>query len=138
VSNKRSIVLVEDSRADIFLVRQALTQSGLEHELFVLEDGSRAISFLSRIGQDMPCPDLVLMDLNLPKVDGTELIKLFKEHPGCKSVPVIVVTSSDSPRDRARTAELGISEYFCKPSDLTEFMRLGAMVRAVLEKDIRR
>jgi chemotaxis family two-component system response regulator Rcp1 len=131
--SKRCIVLVEDSRADIFLVRQALAQSGLEHELLVFEDGSRAISFLSRVGQDVPRPDVVLMDLNLPKVDGTELIRRLREHADCKLVPVIVVTSSDSPKDRARTAALGISEYFCKPSDLTEFMRLGALVRAVLE-----
>jgi chemotaxis family two-component system response regulator Rcp1 len=130
---KYSIVLAEDSRADIFLVRQALAQSGLDHELFVLEDASGVTSLLSRIGESVRRPDVVLMDLNLPKVDGTELIKLFRQHPDCKSVPVIVVTSSDSPKDRARTAELGISEYFRKPSDLAEFMRLGLLVRAVLE-----
>jgi chemotaxis family two-component system response regulator Rcp1 len=136
MSQKYSIVLVEDSRADIFLVRQALAQSGLDHELHVLEDGGRALSFLRRIGQDIPHPDVVLMDLNLPKVDGSELIRLLKEHPGCKSVPVIVVTSSDSPKDRARTAGLGIREYFRKPSDLAEFMRLGAVVRSVLESRV--
>lgn len=131
---KYSIVLAEDSRADIFLVRQALAKSGLEHELLVLEDATGVTSLLSRIGGDVRRPDVVLMDLNLPKVDGTELIKLFRQHPDCKSIPVIVVTSSDSPKDRARTAELGISEYFRKPSDLSEFMRLGPLVRAVLEK----
>lgn len=133
VGNRYSIVLAEDSRADIFLVRQALAQSGLEHELLIIDDTSGAMSLLNRIGEDLPRPDLVLMDLNLPRVDGTELIRLFREHPECKSVPVIVVTSSDSPKDRARTAELGISEYFRKPSDLMEFMRLGSVVRSVLE-----
>jgi CheY-like chemotaxis protein len=136
VSHKYSIFLAEDCRADVFLVRQALAQSGLEHELYVVEDGSGAMSLLHRIGVDVPRPDVLLMDLNLPKIDGTELIRLFKENPDCQSVPVIVVTSSDSPKDRARTAQLGISAYFRKPSDLREFMLLGGVVRSVLEKRV--
>jgi CheY-like chemotaxis protein len=127
--------LAEDCRADIYLVRKALAQSGLDHELFVVEDGGGAMSLLDRIGRDVPRPDVLLMDLNLPKVDGAELIRLFKQNPDCKSVPVIVVTSSDSPKDRARTAELGISAYFRKPSELAEFMRLGSLVREVLSKE---
>ena len=132
MNHKRCIVLGEDNRSDIFLVKRALSQIGLDYELFVIEDVQGAKSLLARVGDDVPCPDLLLMDLNLPRTDGTELIRMFRDNPNCKSVPVIVVTSSDSPKDRARVADLGVNEYFRKPSDLTEFMRLGDLVSAVL------
>src|ERR1035441_9745565 len=110
MNHRWAVVLAEDNRSDIFLVRRALAQSGLAYELFVVEDVAGAKSLLNRIGHDVPCPDVLLMDLNLPKTDGTELIRMFRENPDCKSVPVIVVTSSDSPKDRARAAELGVNE----------------------------
>jgi CheY-like chemotaxis protein len=134
VNRKYSIVLAEDCRADVYLVRRALAQSGIDYDLHIVEDGGAVLSLLGRIGEEVPRPDILLMDLNLPKVDGTELIRLFKQNPDCEQVPVIVVTSSDSPKDRARTAQLGISAYFRKPSDLSEFMQLGDLVRNVLTK----
>lgn len=134
MNRKYLIVLAEDCRADVYLVRRALTKSGIDHDLQIVEDGGAALSLLERIGSEVPRPDILLMDLNLPKVDGAELIRLFKANPDCESVPVIVVTSSDSPKDRARTAKLGISAYFRKPSDLSEFMELGGLVRDVLTR----
>ncbi len=133
MSYKYHIFLAEDSRADVFLVRHSLNESGLNYNLFVFEDGKSAATLLDRLGVDVPCPDLLLMDLNLPKIDGLELIQMIRDHHECKEVPVIVVTSSDSPKDRDRAAQAGISEYFRKPSSLSDFLKLGSLIRNVLE-----
>jgi CheY-like chemotaxis protein len=137
MNSKYTIVLAEDSPADIFLVRRALAHGGLDYQLHVVEDAGSTASLLSRMGRDFPFPDILLIDLNLPKTDGTDLIKMFREHPDCSRTPVIVVTSSDSPKDRSRTAEIGIRGYFRKPSDLAEFMLLGTLVRDILEEGSR-
>ena len=81
-----------------------------------------------------PCPDIVLLDLNLPKVDGPEVLTEFRKHPECARTPVIVISSSDAHKDRERMAGLGISRYFRKPSDLDGFLRLGALVREVMRE----
>jgi CheY-like chemotaxis protein len=131
------IVLAEDNRSDVFLVRHALANSGLEYDLHVIEDSHGAASLLERVSLGEPCPDLLLMDLNLPRTDGAELIRMFRAHPHCKNVPVIVITSSDSPKDRARTAALGVDGYFRKPTELSEFMQLGDLVSTVIHHPIR-
>lgn len=91
-----------------------------------------ALAFLARAGREIPRPDVALIDLNLPRTEGGELIRRFREHPYCGGVPLIVTSSSDSPIDRARAAQLGADEYFRKPSDLAEFMTLGGLIRSVL------
>jgi CheY-like chemotaxis protein len=83
---------------------------------------------------ETPCPDLILLDLNLPRASGFELIILFRKHPLCIETPVIVLTSSDAPKDRQRAAELGAVRYFRKPSDLVDFLKLGAVLREVTEE----
>lgn len=128
------ILLVEDNSGDILLIRRALAEHGIEHELHVVQNGEQAIEFLARAGRpgEAPRPDLVLLDLNLPRVDGAEVLLELRHDPQWAATPVIVVTSSNAARDRARLTELGISHYFQKPSDLDEFMHLGAVVRDVL------
>jgi two-component system, chemotaxis family, response regulator Rcp1 len=124
------IFLAEDNPADVDLVREALREHGVDHELWLATDGQEAKRFIQAMGKvpDSPCPDLILLDLNLPMVSGHELIALFRKHPSCTRTPIIVVTSSDSRRDREQSAELG-AQYFRKPSELGEFMELGAVVR---------
>jgi CheY-like chemotaxis protein len=125
------ILLAEDNRGDVLLIRQALLEYSIKHELHVVSDGAEAIRFIERMGgwDGPPCPDLVLLDLNLPKFEGQQILQAFRERPDCASTPVIVVSSSDAPRDKARIAEFGIAQYFRKPSELDEFMKLGGMVR---------
>jgi chemotaxis family two-component system response regulator Rcp1 len=129
------ILLAEDNGADVLLVREALEEHGIKHELHVVQDGAEAISWVSQIG--LPgctgCPDLLLLDLNLPKVDGFEILQAFRKRRECSETPVIVVTSSNSPKDRARTAALGVNYYFTKPTDFNEFMKLGGLVQQVLQ-----
>lgn len=133
--NKLSILVAEDCDPDVFLVRKALQDAGLEHELFLVEDAASVDGLLERVGRDIPALDLALVDLNLPKADGTELIRMIRQSACCGGTPVIVMTSSESPADRAKAAELGISVYFNKPSTLEEFMRLGQVIRTVVEND---
>ncbi len=129
------ILLAEDNFGDVLLVRQALTEHQIDHELHVVKDGDEALQFLERMGaaSEPPCPDVLLLDLNLPKVDGPQVLQAFRKHPACAQTPVIVVTSSDAPKDRKRVEALGATAYFRKPSELTEFMRLGAVVKDVLD-----
>ena len=129
------IFLAEDSQADILLVQEALRKYHIDHELYVAKDGEQAINFVERMGQPgcAPCPDLVLLDLNLPKADGPQVLSELRQHPECADTPVIVVTSSDAPKDRARVSKFGIKRYFVKPLDLDAFLQLGAVVREVVE-----
>ena len=129
------ILVAEDNRADVLLIRAALREHRIEHELQVVEDGAEAIEYVERIGADggKACPDVVLLDLNLPKVEGPQVLKVLRRHPKCAGIPVIVVSSSEAMRDREEMARLGVSHYFRKPSDFDEFMKLGAVVRRVAE-----
>lgn len=128
------ILLAEDNRGDVFLIRQALTEHRIPHELRVVQDGAEAIGYISRMGDSgsEPYPDLMLLDLNLPKIDGSQVLDALRQREECANIPVIVVTSSDAPGDRARVTKLGISHYFRKPLDLAAFMRLGAVIKDVL------
>ena len=128
------ILLVEDNIGDIMLVQQALEEHRIPHELRIFADGAQALDYVVRMGQpdQPPCPDLILLDLNLPKVTGPEILKAFRQHPECATVPIIVVTSSDAPKDRLRIAEFGIARYFKKPFEFDAFLQLGAVVREVV------
>ena len=130
------ILLAEDNRGDILLVSKALACHHIEHTLHVVRDGAEAIKFVWRMGKpgEPPCPDIMILDLNLPKADGVEVLSEFRKHPGCAPTPVIVVTSSDAPHDRARVAGMGVSRYFRKPSDLDSFMTLGSIILEVIEE----
>ena len=128
------IVLVEDAEPDVFLVQEALVRAGLGSELEVLDDGEKAVDFIDRLEQDpaMPRPHLVLLDLNLPKKNGAEVLERMRQSPACGDVLVVILTSSESPADKERAAQLKATEYFKKPSRLDEFMKLGPLVRDLL------
>jgi chemotaxis family two-component system response regulator Rcp1 len=126
------ILLAEDNPGDVLLVREALELQRLEFELCVAEDGDRLRNILTRLGKDLPRPDVVLLDINLPRIDGPELFQSIREHPLCADAPVIAVTSSDSPRDRAWTDQFRVTHYFRKPSSYDAYMQLGKLVCSVL------
>jgi CheY-like chemotaxis protein len=133
------ILLVEDNRADANLVEEALDEVNLDYGLSIMRDGAQAIEFLDRIDADpsLPRPDLVMLDLNLPKVSGEEVLKRVRRSPICRAIQVLIISSSDAPRDRQRAKELGASGYFRKPSSLEQFMELGPKVRAMLSESQR-
>jgi two-component system, chemotaxis family, response regulator Rcp1 len=128
------IVLVEDAEADVLLIREALEQAGLEFELEVFDDGEQGVEFVERIDQDttLARPQLFLLDLNLPKKTGAQILERVRQSPTCGSVPVVILTSSDSRQDKALATHLKATGYFRKPSQLDEFMRLGPYVRDLL------
>ena len=130
-----TLLLVEDNPADVFLVKEAMREEGLDCEFHVVEDGERAIAFIDRIdaGVEAP-PDLLLLDLNVPRRTGDEVLGRIRKSEKCANVAIVVITSSDSPHDRQRAKDLGADEYFRKPANLEQFMELGKMARRLTEK----
>jgi CheY-like chemotaxis protein len=131
----KHILLAEDNIGDVMLVQEALAAHQVENTLHVVTDGQEALDYFAAMGeaQNAPCPDLMLLDMNLPKADGAAVLAAFREHGACAATPVIIVSSSNSPKDRNRVAALGVNHYFRKPPDLDEFMKLGRVVKEVLE-----
>ena len=115
-------------------MREALEEHGVRCELLVVSDGERAIRFMQRIDSvETPCPSLVILDLNLPRMAGREVLRRLRGSEACSRTPVIVLTSSDSQKDRDDAARLGASRYIRKPSRLAEFLDLGAVFKSYLE-----
>jgi len=127
-------LLVEDNPTDVFVIREVLKDCGFECELHVAPDGETAIEFLRKLETDATaaCPALVLLDLNLPKLSGLEVLRLIRNGQRCSEIPVVIVTSSDSATDLAAIQEGGATSYFRKPSDLVDFLNLGKLIRQVL------
>ncbi len=136
-SPRFQIILVEDAEPDVLLVREALEQSGLEFELRVFDDGEQGVDFVEALDRDanVARPHLFLLDLNLPKKTGGQILERVRRSPRCGSIPVVILTSSDSLRDKAQAAELNATGYFRKPSRLDEFMKLGPYVRDLLIRE---
>jgi two-component system response regulator len=107
-----------------------LQECGLDLDLHVASDGQDALQYLEAVAGDdsAPCPALVLLDLNLPKVGGTEVLSRLRSGP-CKRTPVIIVTSSGATADRAVAQRLGADAYFEKPADLRSYKELANLVR---------
>ena len=118
------IFLAEDNPADVYLLREALNTTGKRAVLHVANDGEEAIRFIEQCGapSGTPLPDLVILDLNLPKNDGADLLRTIRTKQLFAPVPVVILTSSDSPRDRTLAERLGADAYFTKPSDLDAFL----------------
>ncbi len=123
------ILLAEDNPGDVLLVRQALEEHDLLHELFIVSDGEEASRFIDQIGNINSCPDLFLLDLNLPKIDGLEILDQLRNRSKCPSIPVVVISSSDRCVEPKRLDAFSIDHYFKKPYDLDGFLELGALIR---------
>jgi two-component system, chemotaxis family, response regulator Rcp1 len=128
------ILLVEDNRADIFLVEEAIKAHGVPVEVHAVEDGAEAVAVIQRAETDPDAffPGIVVLDLNLPKKSGAEVLRLMRQSPRFKTLPVIVLTSSDSVRDRTEVARLGADRYFRKPATYDEFLEVGAVLNEML------
>jgi two-component system, chemotaxis family, response regulator Rcp1 len=120
------ILIVEDSPSDAFIVREALKQAKEPSEVHSVSDGVEAMEFLHRRGQyaSVPRPDVILLDLNLPRKDGRELLAEIKTEEKLKSIPVIVLTSSAADQDVSRAYSLHANCYLTKPADFREFKEM--------------
>jgi len=118
------ILLVEDNPGDVRLAREALRESKLINRTYEVRDGLAALAFLRRQGSyaDAVRPDLILLDLNLPKKNGREVLAEIKEDPELKRIPVVILTSSRAEEDILKSYNLHANSYISKPVDLTRFM----------------
>jgi len=120
--DSKTILLVEDNLADIRLIQEALKSTATRSELVVVRDGIAAMSYLRQAGVDLDAllPDLVLLDLNLPKQDGREVLAQIKADPQLKRLPVVVLTTSQSEEDILHSYNLHVNCYIVKSRNLTQ------------------
>ncbi len=125
-TNEMEILLVEDNLSDVRLTIEALKDAKLANRLHVAEDGVEAIEFLQKKGPyaDAPTPDLILLDLNLPRKDGREVLAEIKTDPVLRRIPVVVLTTSAVDEDILRAYDLHANCYVTKPVDFNQFMRI--------------
>lgn len=118
------ILLVEDSPGDVRLTQEALKEGKVLNNLSVVGDGAAALDFLRRRGTygNTPRPDLILLDLNLPKKDGREVLEEIKDDPDLKRIPVVILTTSGADQDIAKSYELHANCYITKPVNLEQFI----------------
>lgn len=128
------IVLIEDNPADAYLVREALNAHGVAVDLVIIRDGEEAFQLVEAVDHDesLGCPSLFLLDLNLPRRSGEEVLGHIRKSRRCANTPVVIVTSSDAPRDRAETERLGATHYFRKPTSYMGYLKVGEIVKDML------
>lgn len=129
---ERVLLIVDDNPADVALAREALKACAYSGQINTVADGAEALAFLARRGNYASAskPDLVLLDLNLPKRDGLSVLASMKAGPELRRIPVVIFSTSRLPRDITRSYELGANCYVSKPGNLTDFF---SMMRSIEE-----
>ena len=120
------VLLVEDDPGDVLMTREAFADYKVRNQLHVVSDGADAMAFLRQEGDyaDRPRPDLVLLDLNLPRMDGREVLEAIKSDPELSSIPVVVLTTSEAEDDVLRSYSLHANAYVTKPVDFERFIEV--------------
>ena len=128
-----TILAVEDNPADVTTVRRVLTAHDVPYDLHVIENADHALQFFDQYAapEPPPCPDILLLDLTLPQRNGKELLRHLKAIPACAAIRVVILTASVDPADRRETLALGADVFFEKPFHLTDFMRLGTIIKTL-------
>jgi len=128
------VLVIEDNKADVFLIRDALRTAGIDAHVDVVTDGEAAVKFFDRADEDPAgiCPSIVILDLNLPRKRGVDVLRHMRQSQRCAGALVLVVTSSDSNQDRETALQLGANGYFRKPSAYDRYMELGDVVLQLL------
>ena len=132
--NMPVVLLADDNPSDVYLIREALREHSVDCALRVVSDGKAALGVVSGEAPDADIGSLglIILDLNLPRHDGIEILQKLRESTAFEHIPVVVLTSSDSPRDRVLANQLGATRYLRKPSSLDEFLGLGAIFKELL------
>lgn len=125
------LLLIEDNSGDILLTKEAFEEINFTENLSVVTDGEAALDFLYKQGryENVPTPDLIILDLNIPRVDGRELLAKIKRDDKLKKIPVIVLSTSKSDRDIKTCYELQANCYLIKPVDFEEFLEIVTYIR---------
>ncbi len=124
----RPILLVEDNPMDLDLTRRAFSRRRLANPFEIARDGEEAIAFIHRWDEGAPLPVLILLDLKLPRVDGLDVLRRYKEHPRYRSIPVVVLTTSGEDRDIETAYQLGANSYIVKPVEFEKFVEVAAQI----------
>jgi len=119
------ILLIEDNPIDLDLTLRAFASRNLANPILVARDGEEALDFTKRWEQGEPLPVVILLDLNLPKINGLEVLKFLKSHPIFKTIPVVVLTTSSESSDVKTAYELGVNSYIIKPVDFEKFIDMA-------------
>jgi len=129
-----NILVIEDNAADLRLLRHALTEAGLKFKLTVIEDGAAALAFVRSEGEAaVRCkPDLAVLDLNLPRHGGLEILEALRLSKNLSNLCVTIMTSSAGPQERARAQALGVRRFITKPINLQEFLQIGTLLKTIL------
>jgi len=138
VGRPMEILLVEDSLTDARLAIEALRHGEIKHRLTLVRDGAEATEFLERRGLFVraPRPDLILLDLQLPKRDGRDLLTVVRDHEELKAIPVVILTSSKAHEDMVRSDQLQVDGYLVKPLDVGAFVRLIRQLKHFWHADV--
>ena len=120
------ILLVEDNEGDVVLVEEVFQEAKIRNMISIAEDGEEAMLFLNKEGKfsDAPRPDIILLDLNLPRKDGREVLKEIKGDDDLKTIPVVVLTTSKAEEDILKSYDLHANSYITKPVDFDQFIRV--------------
>ena len=131
-----NILLVEDNPADAYLTILALQDHEIFQDIRVVEHGEQALSFLRKEGEyrDAFRPDLIVLDLNLPRMDGFSLLSIVKSDPAFRTIPVVILSTSNTERDLTQAYHLGAAYYFVKPNDLQGCLRFGHTLAEVWKR----
>ena len=132
MSERAAIFLAEDSPADVYLFREALKAHGVDNELFVFGDGEAAMSFLTTAEQAGPVPELFVLDLNLPKVDGRTILKFLRDSQRFAQSLVVILTSSSNAADREESIQNGANCYIQKAQNINDFLDIGRRIKEML------
>jgi len=135
-TNPAKIMMVEDNAADVFLLRHALDQHEEPYILDVLRDGEEAISFVThrRSAESDPEPCVIVLDLHLPKHDGTAVLRTIRQEPALASVHVVALTTIASPKDEQEVRDLGVRLYRSKPTQVEEWIKLGGEILEICKE----
>jgi CheY-like chemotaxis protein len=131
---KPHVLVIEDNPADVDLLKLAMDNSGLDCDVTVIDDGGDALALTRHQGKHaaMPVPDLIILDLNLPKNDGIEILEAMRASPAFAQTAIAVLSSSSSPRERAKIEKYSISRFITKPPYLEEFLAIGNVIKDLL------
>jgi CheY-like chemotaxis protein len=128
------VLLAEDREDDVLLIRRAFDKAQLANPIQIVHDGEEAIDYLSGTGKyasrdEYPLPDLILLDLKMPKVDGFQVLEWIRQQPGIRGIAVVVLTSSDQLRDVNHAYHLGANSFLVKPTDFGNSIELARLLR---------
>jgi CheY-like chemotaxis protein len=127
------VVVVEDNAPDVLLIGECLASSSVPFEIIHFEDGEQAIDGLRAAVKEGVRPDMIVLDLNMPKVNGLQVLRAIKEEDMLSGVPVVILTSSAAPEEREQAERIGADRFLQKPFDLYEFLdQVGGIVRELI------